>query len=97
MYRPEIAALASINIDIEGVNVIFPYTPYDVQKVYMEKVITCLNKKVNGMLESPTGTGKTMSLLCSSLAWLSKYQVLFYHVILDCLLYKILFEPIPSN
>jgi hypothetical protein len=44
--------------------------PFNVQKDYMTKVIECLQKGENGVLESPTGTGKTLSLLCSSLAWL---------------------------
>ncbi|XP_017484013.1 PREDICTED: regulator of telomere elongation helicase 1 homolog [Rhagoletis zephyria] len=55
---------------ISGITVHFPFEPYDVQTAYMEKVITCLRDGTNGVLESPTGTGKTLSLLCASLAWL---------------------------
>ncbi|KAK2149282.1 hypothetical protein LSH36_457g01025 [Paralvinella palmiformis] len=53
-----------------GVQVNFPFEPYPCQIDYMEKVITCLREGYNGILESPTGTGKTLCLLCSSLAWL---------------------------
>lgn len=41
--------------DISGVSVNFPFEPYDVQRRYMEKVIECLDKGTNGVLESPTG------------------------------------------
>ncbi len=53
----------------------FPYEAYDVQKQYMEKVITACEEHQNAMLESPTGTGKTLSLLCASLGWLEKRKV----------------------
>lgn len=56
-------------IKCQGVNVDFPFEPYTCQKDYMSKVIECLQKGINGILESPTGTGKTLSLLCSTLAW----------------------------
>ncbi|XP_033607674.1 regulator of telomere elongation helicase 1 homolog isoform X3 [Cryptotermes secundus] len=56
---------------INGIPVNFPFEPYSVQSAYMEKVLECLKKRESGMLESPTGTGKTLSLLCASLSWLS--------------------------
>ncbi|BFZ16911.1 hypothetical protein BsWGS_19949 [Bradybaena similaris] len=56
-------------LEISGIQVNFPFTPYSCQVEYMNKVLTCLQKNQNGVLESPTGTGKTLSLLCASLAW----------------------------
>ncbi|XP_038215340.1 regulator of telomere elongation helicase 1 homolog [Zerene cesonia] len=53
-----------------GIPVNFPFEPYEVQKAYMARVIESLQNNTNALLESPTGTGKTLSLLCSSIAWL---------------------------
>lgn len=54
---------------IRGINVDFPYDAYDCQVIYMEKVIQSLQEGCNALLESPTGTGKTLCLLCATLAW----------------------------
>uniref|UniRef100_A0A1X7V2E7 Regulator of telomere elongation helicase 1 homolog n=1 Tax=Amphimedon queenslandica TaxID=400682 RepID=A0A1X7V2E7_AMPQE len=54
---------------IENVPVSFPFTPYPCQIEYMEKVIKALQNNTNAILESPTGTGKTLSLLCATLSW----------------------------
>ncbi|XP_039591030.1 regulator of telomere elongation helicase 1 isoform X2 [Polypterus senegalus] len=61
-------------IDVRGVSVNFPFTPYKCQEDYMSKVMECLQKEVNGILESPTGTGKTLCLLCSTLAWREHFK-----------------------
>ncbi|XP_014482362.1 PREDICTED: regulator of telomere elongation helicase 1 homolog [Dinoponera quadriceps] len=58
------------DITINDIIVSFPFKPYPVQEEYMRKVIECLQNGQHGVLESPTGTGKTLSLLCSSLSWL---------------------------
>ncbi|XP_044519816.1 regulator of telomere elongation helicase 1 [Gracilinanus agilis] len=61
-------------ITINGVTVDFPFQPYKCQEDYMTKVLECLQKKVNGILESPTGTGKTLCLLCATLAWREHFK-----------------------
>ena len=55
--------------DIAGVVVDFPFEAYSVQLVYMEKVVLALEHGSNALLESPTGTGKTLCLLCAALGW----------------------------
>ena len=55
--------------NLRGVNINFPFEAYECQKEFMEKVLICLQNESNGLLESPTGTGKTLCLLCSVLAW----------------------------
>ena len=49
--------------NIETVEVIFPYQPYRIQSDYMKCVIKACEKRQNALLESPTGTGKTLSLI----------------------------------
>ena len=56
-------------IVINGINVDFPKDAYPCQVDYMRSTIQALNSATNALLESPTGTGKTLSLLCSTLAW----------------------------
>ncbi|KAG1776173.1 helicase C-terminal domain-containing protein [Suillus placidus] len=49
----------------------FPYDPpYSIQIDLMSHVYTSIEKRQVTIVESPTGTGKTLSLLCSSLSWL---------------------------
>ena len=73
MTNPKLKAkIEFTRVDVGGTCVNFPFTPYDIQVDYMKKVLECLDGSHNGLLESPTGTGKTLSLLCSSLAWLEK-------------------------
>lgn len=56
-------------LSLHNVSVEFPFEPYPCQIDYMAKVIEALSTGSNALLESPTGTGKTLCLLCASLAW----------------------------
>ncbi|KAK4124074.1 DNA repair helicase [Parathielavia appendiculata] len=66
------------------INFHHPYQPYDVQLEFMRTVYHVLEKGNGqvGILESPTGTGKSLSLICAALTWLrthkrSRYEASF--------------------
>jgi chromosome transmission fidelity protein 1 len=48
----------------------FPFTPYDSQVRFTESLYDCAMSGNVGILESPTGTGKTMAIITGSLAFL---------------------------
>ncbi|KAG6041510.1 hypothetical protein E4U41_003813 [Claviceps citrina] len=53
-----------------------PFTPYNVQEEFMRTVYDVLEQGAGqaGILESPTGTGKSLSLICASLTWLRNHK-----------------------
>ena len=57
---------------LAGTDVEFPFPPYPSQVAYMAHVVAALEHQTNALLESPTGTGKTLCLLCSLLGWLQR-------------------------
>ncbi|KAL3514875.1 hypothetical protein ACH5RR_027592 [Cinchona calisaya] len=72
-------------LHIGGIQVEFPYQPYGTQLAFMNRVISTLDRSkrdghCHALLESPTGTGKTLSLLCSSLAWQQNFKLKNLHL-----------------
>ena len=62
-------------LQICGYRIRFPVKPYPPQLALMSKLLATLDASLhtpisaNALLESPTGTGKTLALLCSALSW----------------------------
>ncbi len=60
---------------INGIKVKFPFKPYPSQIGMMDRVIRALDgNKQHALLESPTGSGKTMALLCGVLSWVEEQR-----------------------
>ncbi|XP_071624934.1 ATP-dependent DNA helicase DDX11 isoform X2 [Heliangelus exortis] len=52
----------------------FPYTPYPIQERFMAALYRALEGGRVGIFESPTGTGKSLSLICGALSWLRDFE-----------------------
>lgn len=59
---------------MEPKNFHHPFQPYDIQQQFMQAVYDCIESGKVGIFESPTGTGKSLSLICGSLTWLREHK-----------------------
>jgi chromosome transmission fidelity protein 1 len=55
-----------------------PFMPYSIQQEFMEAVYKCIEEGKVGIFESPTGTGKSLSLICGALTWLREHKRKMY-------------------
>ncbi|KAJ8358971.1 hypothetical protein SKAU_G00154960 [Synaphobranchus kaupii] len=62
-------ASPSVEYTIGGVKINFPCKAYPSQLAMMNSIVRGLNHGQHCLLESPTGSGKSLALLCSALAW----------------------------
>ncbi|MES1911677.1 MAG: hypothetical protein MHM6MM_004075 [Cercozoa sp. M6MM] len=59
-----------LEYEIRGTSVRFPFEAYATQVVFMERVIATIESGGrHALLESPTGSGKTLCILCATLAY----------------------------
>ncbi|KAJ2807112.1 DEAD H (Asp-Glu-Ala-Asp His) box helicase 11, partial [Coemansia helicoidea] len=50
----------------------FPMTPYGIQLEFMQRLFETLEGGEFGIFESPTGTGKSLSIICGALTWIQR-------------------------
>ncbi|GLD52973.1 Fanconi anemia group J protein isoform X1, partial [Lates japonicus] len=62
-------ATSPVEYTIGGVKIRFPCKAYPSQLAMMNSIVRGLNYGQHCLLESPTGSGKSLALLCSALAW----------------------------
>ncbi|KAJ1900499.1 ATP-dependent DNA helicase chl1 [Kickxella alabastrina] len=52
----------------------FPMTPYAIQLDFMKRLFETIEESKFAIFESPTGTGKSLSIICGALTWLSHHK-----------------------
>ena len=61
----------------------FPFEPWPIQKQFMHKLYETISANKIGIFESPTGTGKSLSLICSVGKWLQDYKEMPSDLLID--------------
>nr|XP_024642873.1 ATP-dependent DNA helicase DDX11 isoform X6 [Macaca nemestrina] len=70
----EIWSMANETQKVGTIHFPFPFTPYSIQEDFMAELYRVLEAGKIGIFESPTGTGKSLSLICGALSWLRDFE-----------------------
>jgi hypothetical protein len=89
------SATANMTSASDEIDFHHPFTPYTVQEHFMKAVYDVLSQGDGqiGILESPTGTGKSLSLICASLTWLRNHKSSSHEIALAAVKDKFKDEP----
>ncbi|KAJ9637919.1 ATP-dependent DNA helicase chl1 [Knufia peltigerae] len=68
------SAATQLNMEPSQTDFYHPYQPYVIQLEFMMNLYKCIEEKKVGIFESPTGTGKSLSLICGALTWLRDHE-----------------------
>jgi DNA repair helicase Rad3 len=63
------SSLSPHTYTMNRVKISFPCKAYPSQLSMMNNIVRSLQRSQNALLESPTGSGKSLALLCAALAW----------------------------
>lgn len=66
-------------VDVAERDIPFPCTPYPQQRDLMKSILECVESSSVGCFESPTGTGKSLSVICATLYWLFEEEKRILH------------------
>jgi len=61
-------------VKVNDINIKYPFHPYKPQISFSSCVLNSCIDGSHAILQSPTGTGKTIALLCAALSWLSTLE-----------------------
>lgn len=66
----------SHTLTINGISFTFPYKPYPSQILSVSKIIDAIKNNKTAIIESPTGSGKSLSILVGVMGWLINENML---------------------
>ena len=61
----------------------FPYDPWPIQTDFMKQLYKTVNNNRVGIFESPTGTGKSLSLICGVAKWILDFKAIPEDILIE--------------